>query len=288
MEMKRKALLSIKEGLRDPFGRLSSWIGEDCCNLAGVGCSNQTGHIVDHRNKYDCPSDGGNSAPPNRFYQLGGTLNPSLLNLTHLNYLDTLPFVNFTSLQALDLSYNKFSSSLPHWLFNFSTLVEVRLRHSNLTGHTPKVSPGNLRNLQVLDLSSSSIGGEIEELIEGLSRCSNCSLETLDLNTNNLAGNLPDSWGFLRNLKFLALGSNKLTGKLSDSLGSLGYLAYLQLSHNAFWGPLLKSVGNLSRLEVLDLRFNMMSGTITESIGQLPRLFQLGLYGNLGIPLKES
>ncbi|WRX16160.1 Leucine-rich repeat - like 10 [Theobroma cacao] len=200
----------------------------------------------------------------------------------------TLPFVNFTSLQALDLSYNKFSSSLPHWLFNFSTLVEVRLRDSNLTGHTPKVSPGNLRNLQVLDLSSSSIGGEIEELIEGLSRCSNCSLETLDLNTNNLAGNLPDSWGFLRNLKFLALRSNKLTGKLSDSLGSLGYLAYLQLSHNAFWGPLLKSVGNLSRLEVLDLRFNMMSGTITESIGQLPRLFQLGLYGNLGIPLKES
>ncbi|KAK6252339.1 hypothetical protein QUC31_014059 [Theobroma cacao] len=200
----------------------------------------------------------------------------------------TLPFVNFTSLQALDLSYNKFSSSLPHWLFNFSTLVEVRFRDSNLTSHTPKFSPGNLRNLQVLDLSSSSIGGEIEELIEGLSRCSNSSLETLDLNTNNLAGNLPDSWGFLRNLKFLALGSNKLTGKLSDSLGSLGYLAYLQLSHNAFWGPLLKSVGNLSRLEVLDLRFNMMSGTITESIGQLPRLFQLGLYGNLGIPLKES
>ncbi|EOY00888.1 Uncharacterized protein TCM_010807 [Theobroma cacao] len=50
MEMERKALLSIK-GLREPFGRLSSWIGEDCYNWAGVGCSNQTGHIVDLRNK---------------------------------------------------------------------------------------------------------------------------------------------------------------------------------------------------------------------------------------------
>ncbi|KAK6242268.1 hypothetical protein SCA6_007657 [Theobroma cacao] len=124
MEMKRKALLSIKEGLRDPFGRLSSWIGEDCCNLAGVGCSNQTGHIVDHRNKYDCPSDGGNSAPPNRFYQLGGTLNPSLLNLTHLNYLDVsdndflgIPIPDFLgslkNLKYLNLNWANFSGMIP-------------------------------------------------------------------------------------------------------------------------------------------------------------------------------
>ncbi|XWS34589.1 hypothetical protein CRYUN_Cryun21dG0051200 [Craigia yunnanensis] len=176
----------------------------------------------------------------------------------------TLPFVNFTSLQKLDLSYNKFSSPLPDWLFNFATLVEVRLRSSNLTGPIPKVSEGNLCNLQVLDLSSNSVEGEIVELIDTLSRCSNSSLETLELNTNNLAGNLPDSLWSLKNLKSLVLASNKFTGKLSDSLGSPGYLEYLELSHNLFSGPLPESAGNLSSMEMLDLSFNMLSGTITE------------------------
>ncbi|XVE92157.1 hypothetical protein REPUB_Repub01dG0073000 [Reevesia pubescens] len=313
--------------------------------------------MLDLSRRYDCPSEAGDSSSsPYQFCQLGGTLNPSLLNLTHLNYLDvsknnflgipipnfigsfknlkhldlnsanftgmvpphlgnlsnlvyldlemgvsnseelwvsdlerlsslsslqylnlgnvnlsqastnwlqninmlpsllelylsscqlydlpqTLPFVNFTSLQTLELSFNHFSSSLPDWLFNFSSLVEVTITNSNLTGPIPKVSVGNLCNLQVLDLSSNSIGGEIEELIDSLSRYSNSSLETLDLSANNLAGILPDSLWSLKSLKSLVLYSNKLTGKLSDSLGSLSYLEYLELSHNLFSGPLPK------------------------------------------------
>ncbi|RCV35604.1 hypothetical protein SETIT_7G252700v2 [Setaria italica] len=42
----RDALLSLKAGLSDPGGQLSSWQGEDCCQWKGVHCSNRTSHVV--------------------------------------------------------------------------------------------------------------------------------------------------------------------------------------------------------------------------------------------------
>ncbi|KAK6281379.1 hypothetical protein POUND7_015204 [Theobroma cacao] len=192
----------------------------------------------------------------------------------------SLPFVNFTSLQALDLSYNRFSSSMPQWLFNLGNLRQLKLAGSNLTGPIPTVLSGNICKLRILDMSFNSIEGEITDFVGALSGCSNGSLETLDLSLNKLTGNVPDSLQLLRNLKSLKLSYNKLKGRLSDSLVSLRNLEELELSHNSLSGPLPKSMGNLSRLEILDLTFNMMSGTITQSIGKLTRLLRLGLYGN--------
>ncbi|KAK4841302.1 hypothetical protein QYF36_002411 [Acer negundo] len=46
IEKEREALLQFKDGLEDPSGWLSSWVGDDCCNWVGVNCSNQTGQVV--------------------------------------------------------------------------------------------------------------------------------------------------------------------------------------------------------------------------------------------------
>ncbi|XVF43738.1 hypothetical protein PTKIN_Ptkin02bG0064600 [Pterospermum kingtungense] len=372
IESERKALLEFRTGLKDPSGLLSSWVGKDCCNWTGVSCSNTTGKVVKLDLKNVCSSVGLGEALFGNRSCLGGTLNPSLLNLTYLSYLDmsyndfqgipipefmgslknlryldlsrssfngkvptslgnlskleyldlsmysyplelwssdlnclsglsslqyldlsnmnlsyagpnwlqainmlpslkkvrlalcdlngfpeSLPYLNFTSLEVLDLSYNNFSSSIPRWLFNISTLKEVDLYRCEFKGSVPEVSRGSLCSLRHLDLSSNMISGDINEFIDALAGCSNNTLEYLDLSSNNLKGNLP------------------------DSLGSLKYLGYLTLAQNSFSGSLPKSIGNLSSLGVLDLSFNTMNGTILESIGQLTRLYELNLYGNL-------
>lgn len=187
---------------------------------------------------------------------------PSLLEL-HLTgcelsiFPQYLPFVNFTSLQILKLSYNNFSSPIPPWVFNnVSTLVELELYICELKGNIPRVARGNLCSLQKLDLSFNSIIGEINEFIDALSDCNNSSFLGLDFTDNKLEGILPSALGFFQCLELLLL------------------------SRNSFSGPIPISLGNLSSLSMLDLSFNKLSGIVPESFGQLTNLFELSLWGN--------
>lgn len=45
-EEERNALLKFEQGLTDRFGQLSSWVGEECCEWMGIGCSDQTGNVI--------------------------------------------------------------------------------------------------------------------------------------------------------------------------------------------------------------------------------------------------
>ncbi|XP_059593001.1 receptor-like protein EIX2 [Vitis vinifera] len=383
IEEERKALLEFKHGLYDPSGRLSSWIGSDCCKWTGVDCNNRTGNVV----KVDLRDRG--------FFLLGGEISGSLLDLKHLTYLDLslndfqgipipnflgsferfrylnlsnarfggmipphlgnlsqlryldlfgggdypmrvsnlnwlsglsslkyldlgyvdlsktttnwmravnmLPFllelhlsvcelshfpqysntfVNLTSVLVIDLSYNNFNTTLPGWLFNVSTLTDLYLNGGTIKGPIPHVNLRCLRNLVTLDLSYNSIGGEGIEFLNRLSACTNNSLEELNLGSNQVSGQLPDSLGLFKNLKSLDLSNNSFVGPFPNSIQHLTNLESLDLSENSISGPIPTWIGNLLRMKRLHLSNNLMNGTIPKSIGQLRELTELGLDWN--------
>jgi len=447
-EMETKALLSFKEGLTDPSGRLSSWVGEDCCNWTGVGCDNSIGHVVKLDLKNSLPVIELQFIEAGYLYSsteyedyldekvkayekscLGGKISPSLLNLKHLSYLDlslnnfsgnTIPkFLgsleslmylnlsfsffsgvvppqlgnlsrlqyldltsyssssdidyiisfppwglevkslewlvgfpslrylnlgdvnlekvpdwlhsvnmlpslvelhlvgcglaslphsvssnNLTFLSVLDLSYNNFNSSIPHWLSNVSSLSTINLADNSLRGAIPdgmghlanlrslelarndligKIpnSFSNLCNLQTLDLYSTNISGEVVEFLDGLSQCSNNSLEYLDLSFNRfLGGNLPYSLGGLKKLKTIDLFGSSIRGPIPDSIGNLTSLQTLYLSLSSAGGSIPDSIGNLKSLQMLYLSGISIEGSIPDSIGNLTSLQTLHLSGS--------
>jgi hypothetical protein len=132
IQSERVALLEFKQDLQDPSHRLASWAtGDgDCCQWVGVVCHNVTGHVQElHLRSFrpvyeDAMSDEWEAQleayERSRF---GGKINPSLLDLKHLIYLD--------------LSYNNFNGTqIPKFL-------------------------GSMERLRYLNLSSAGFGGVI-------------------------------------------------------------------------------------------------------------------------------
>ncbi|KAJ9176065.1 hypothetical protein P3X46_011415 [Hevea brasiliensis] len=386
IEIEIKALLEFKQGLEDPSGRLSSWVGENCCQWDGVGCSRQKGNVIqiDLRNSYNLTYPEyvmfGSEAEAYERSSLSGKISPSLLNLKYLSYLDlsknnfqgiqipsffgslrelkylnlshasfagmipphlgnlsnlqyldlfpysytnvdskslwvsdlnwlsrlsslrylnlgnanlslasnnwlqainmlpsllelhlpgcdirnlpkSLPNVNFTSLRVLDLNNNYFTSSLPPWFFNVSTLVDLNLANSEINGTILNDAWRNFCNMQALDLSFNGFSGEF---LGSLSKCSNISLKVLRLRYNSFSGHIPESLGNFRSLRCLQLSGNSFLGPIPASIEKLPFLEELDLSSNKLSGAIPESIGQLSALSYLDLSMNSWEGTVSE------------------------
>jgi Leucine-rich repeat (LRR) protein len=110
----------------------------------------------------------------------------------------------------------------------------------------------------MLDLDSNNLFGEIPHELQNLR-----NLQTLNLGGNNLSRALMS--GLFNNtpdLSVIHLGSNRLTGGVPASIASLSKLETLVLEDNLLSGPMTPAIFNMSQLQAIYVVRNNLSGTI--------------------------
>lgn len=160
-------------------------------------------------------------------------------------------------------------------LANFTLLKSFNASGFMLIGSIPEWFGEKLGALQVLDLRSCSISGEIPGSLGGLS-----SLKVLFLSGNNLTGRVPSNLGLLSSLFILDLSGNLLSGSVPDSFSKLGNLTSLDLSNNYLSGSIPPELGTLSNLQNLDLSNNAFTALVPSQLGNLSKLVELNLSMN--------
>ena len=307
IQTEREALLSVKKGLTDPSNRLSSWVGEDCCQWRGIACNNISGHVIklDLRNPFQSGSYD-SSAYKNSC--LGGEISSSLINLKYLNYLD-ISLNDFEGIQIpeffgmlenliyLNLSFASFAGEIPPHLGNLSSLTHLDLYADSYISLMWELNATNLdwlsglSSLKYLDMGQVKLGHtgadwlqkvnmlpsllelhlhscELESLPPSLPFINFTSLFVLDLSQNSFNSSIPQWLSNLTSLTKLDLSWNSFQGTIPNDFVSLINLEYLDLNSNVLITSQMPSFfGHLCKLKVLDLSGNKISGNIDGFLG---------------------
>lgn len=169
------------------------------------------------------------------------------------------------NLEMLGLSGNGFSGSIPHSIFNISTMITLNLGFNRLSGQLPAAMGSSLLlNLEMLYLTNNSFTGSVPSYINNASK-----LSVVDIGINSFTGIVP-GFGNLRLLRRLVIPMNNLSGESPDQ--ELGFLASLQ---------------NCRHLELLEVSFNQLNGILPHSVENLStsleffRAFECGIKGSI-------
>ncbi|XP_038699722.1 receptor-like protein 15 [Tripterygium wilfordii] len=286
-DQERASLLQLK-----PFFYQINWPmkGEessDCCQWDMVECNTSTGRVI------QLSLDG-------RLPRPGWYLNASYflpfeelrsLNLSHNWIPGCIENEGFevlssrlSNLEVLDLSYNKFDSSIISSLSEISSLKSLYLYENEMTSPTHKNDFGRLsrlRNLELLDLGYNNFDNKILSSLRDLS-----SLRVLNLAINGLNGTVhAHEFNHLINLEKLDMSGNRIESFGSfqgvDRLLPWSNLEVLNLEGNLFNNSVLSSLRGLLQLKSLNLAGNQMAGAFhVRELESLKKLEELDISYN--------
>ncbi|KAL2331297.1 hypothetical protein Fmac_018878 [Flemingia macrophylla] len=197
-----------------------------------------------------------------------GTINETLIDNSNHDIRD---------MQAIDLSDNKFTGTIPESMYKLKSLRFLLLAGNQLHG---KLSSKlcQLQNIDILDLSRNSFTGSIPSCLNNISFGKTYFSSHYDPGFKLTPFKaIPDftevqlvTKGFslsykgatLEYMSGLDLSSNHFTGEIPHQIGDLFALHALNLSHNYLSGPIPESFQKLESIESLDLSNNNLSGQI--------------------------
>ncbi|KAB1669242.1 hypothetical protein ES319_1Z062500v1 [Gossypium barbadense] len=162
-------------------------------------------------------------------------------------------------LRYVDLSHNNFSGTVPTWLLENYTKLEVLILMGNSFTGPLSFSSALISNVSSIDISENKLQGQIPTSI-----CSTFPhLWRLFLSKNAFEGNIPLCLSVMKDLSFLDLSNNQLYGKVPEELIAKGSLTILRLSNNKLSGNVVPVALNSNGVQNLYLDGNNFSGEMT-------------------------
>ncbi|KAI3982947.1 hypothetical protein MKX01_010430 [Papaver californicum] len=175
---------------------------------------------------------------------------------------------NSSSLQLLDLSWNKLSGSIPDSFIGMDSLFYLDLSNNTLSGQMPR-SLTKLQSLVSRHVSWQDTSPDFplfmkrNPSVRGLRYNQIDSFPpSLDLSYNALSGIIWPEFGNLKKLHMFDLRSNHLEGSIPSELSGMTSLETLDLSHNNLSGTIPTSLTQLSFLSRFTVAYNQLVGRI--------------------------
>ncbi|XP_041990557.1 receptor like protein 27-like [Salvia splendens] len=234
------------------------------------------------------------------YNSLSGSIPPSLFSLPSLQqlklsnnnfsgHIDEFHSSSFphledqSSLLFLDLSNNRLRDEIPNWIWEIGSgdFWQLNLSCNHFVDlQKPYRIPDSL---QVLDLHSNHLGGELPLPKE--------RALYIDYSNNKFDKAIPTNIGtYLSNLIFFSVSNNSLSGTIPSTLCEAAYLQVVDLSFNNLSGNIHPCLlQNTENLGVFSLRSNNISGDIPDEFSENCDLETLDFNGNnLGGKIPKS
>jgi Leucine rich repeat len=138
-----------------------------------------------------------------------------------------------------------------------------------LVGSLP-VELAELRRLEVLDLQNNELVGQLPAAW-GVLSANGSSLESMRLDANRFTGTIPNEWCQMNStsLRELILARNNITGTIPSCLSKLAAMEDFSVMHNSMTGRIPDELGELSKLQTIHLAGNYFDGQFPSSVCDL-------------------